>query len=288
MKRKLIKWLIALVILASIATWVIVEAMVLAPNRIDIKNETIVFPQLPEDFEDLRILFFSDLHYSKFMDYARAKPVFDLINQLSPDLIIFTGDLFDHPSVTIPTEKQIEELTELFSQLKAPYGIYAVWGNHDLESPSSKSIIQSIYDQSDVRLLVNQSVRVYASYSSFIQLVGLDSQLLGNPRIDEALRGLDKNALTIALSHTPDIADDLKDTHVDWQLSGHSHGGQISLPFYGAIMKVPYARNYTHGTYLVDSLRLDVTAGLGTTRIDARFFANPEIHLFTLTSQPKE
>ena len=67
-----------------------------------------------------------------------------------------------------------------------------------------------------------------------------------------------------------------------WQLSGHSHGGQIALPWIGPIVTPPGSRQFTHGTHDVNNVRLDITNGLGTTGIKARFFANPSIHLFVL------
>ena len=86
----------------------------------------------------------------------------------------------------------------------------------------------------------------------------------------------------IVLTHAPDLFTQLPLSKVDWQLSGHSHGGQVSLPWIGPLITPPQARQYTHGTYIINNTRLDVTNGLGVTGVKARLFANPTIHLFVL------
>lgn len=117
-----------------------------------------------------------------------------------------------------------------------------------------------------------------------INVVGVDDILLGRPSMKVALEGANTDLLTILLAHEPDYADVVKDFPVDVQLSGHSHGGQVQLPFVGYIYTPSLAQKYVEGSYTIgnNSLQLYVSRGLGTTRLPYRFLCKPEITMYTL------
>lgn len=280
--KRIVKQIALLIIIVGLVFGIYQELTNFSVRRIEIDAHNRVFSNVPKTFEDTTIVFFSDIHYNNFMDKERLIPFIDTINQLNPDILLFGGDLFDHPSVEFPNENTINELTDLLSSLNASLGKYAVLGNHDHESPTTNAIIQSILVNSGFHVLINESAKIYNQHNEYINVVGVDSQLLGNPDLNQAFANTSKENLTILLSHTPDIIDEIDSSMADWQLSGHSHGGQISLPLIGPLYKVPYAEKYPTSQKDVNGVLLDVSNGVGTTRLDMRLFANPQVHYYTL------
>ncbi len=280
--KKMMKRLLTFIVMLVIIVYSVLELTTFSVKRVEIDVQQRALKLLPQSFDGLSVVFFSDIHFNNFMDSERLNPFIDTINSLNPDLILFGGDLFDHPSVDYPNEHTIEQLTQLLSTLNAPYGKYAVLGNHDHESTTTKNLTISLLHDAGFTTLINESIQLYHPSGDFINLVGIDSQLLGNPDIEKAYSNIETTTSTITLSHTPDIIDQLDHNLTQWQLSGHSHGGQISLPFYGPVYKVPYAEKFPTSQADVRGIILDVSNGVGTTRLDMRLFANPQIHYFTL------
>ena len=283
MKMKLVRRLTLALISLTLLTVLIFEMTVWGVRRLSVDIVTISDPLIPDSFENIKVLYFSDVHYNKFMDRDRLTVIVTRINQLDPDIVLFGGDLFDHPSVEYPSTDIQNELISLLSSIQAPLGKYAVFGNHDLESPRTQQMTANVLIASGFELLVNQNIPIYNKSEEYIRMIGLDSQLLGNPDVELAYQGTSENEFIITLSHTPDIIDNLPVT-TDWVLAGHSHGGQIRLPIFNELYTVPYARKYVSGTHVVNGIRLDISNGVGTTRWDVRLFADPQIHLYTLTS----
>ena len=281
-KKKIVKRLAFILIIGLLVFGIYQELTINSVKRVELDSQNRVFSNTPDTFDNATIVFFSDIHYNKFMNKERFLPFIELISQLEPDILLFGGDLFDHPSVEFPSDDTIDELTQLLSSLDATLGKYAVLGNHDYESPTTNSIVVSVLENSGFNILVNETLKVYNQQNEYIYIAGIDSQLLGNPDIDLTFENHVKDSLTIALSHTPDIIDQLDATMIDWQLSGHSHGGQISLPLIGPLYKVPYAEKYPTSHENINNIKLDVSNGIGTTRLDMRLFANPQIHYYTL------
>ncbi len=282
--KKILVWLLILSLLSISSFLLYKELTEFSVNRIEIVSDKRVFDKTPDSFNGTSIVFISDIHYNAFMDKTRLLPFIEKIKQLEPDIVLFGGDLFDHPSVTLPSEAIIAELTQLLTSIDAPLGKYAVLGNHDHESSMTRAIVIQTLEDADFQVLINDEVHVYNQQQDKISIIGIDSQLLGSPNVDAAFSSHDDSLLTIVISHTPDIIDLLPINKVDWQLSGHSHGGQIALPFIGPLYKVPFAQNHIKPTSVVNGIRLDVSNGLGTTRYDMRLFANPQIHYYTLSN----
>ncbi len=283
MKLKIVRWLLVILVTMTLLTGLIYEMTVWGPRRLSVEIVTLNDSLIPTNFEGVNVLFFSDAHYNKFMDKDRFSDVVSRINQLGPDIVIFGGDLFDHPSVEYPSTDIQDELIALLSTIVAPLGKYAVVGNHDLESPRTKQMTINVLQAGGFEVLINQNIPIYNKDESFIRLVGLDSQLLGDPNIESAYQGVNENEFVITVSHTPDIIDDLPSS-TNWVLAGHSHGGQIRLPIFNEIYTVPYARNYVSKEHIVNGIRLNISNGIGTTRWDIRLMADPQIHLYTLSS----
>lgn len=259
------------------------DTFYVAPSRFRVRYETITSTKIPKQLNDVNILFFSDVHYNNFMNEERFNEVVQLINDTSADIVVFVGDLIDHPSSNMPSEEVIAKLTEQLKSISAPLGKFAVLGNHDLESETTKELISSILTNADFEIITNRSIMIRNKGSEAITLVGLDSQLLGSPDLNAAFATVSPNSFNIVVSHTPDIADSLIPDLVDLQVSGHSHGGQVYFPIFGSFYTAPYAEVYNKGKYkIADRFILDVMNGVGTTKMDIRFLSDAEVVVYRL------
>jgi predicted MPP superfamily phosphohydrolase len=232
--------------------------------------------RLPDTFSGLRIAQFSDVHLGNFYSLAQLSKAVSHINQLQPDLILFTGDLYDAQQGIAS-----EECIPVLSELKATYGKWAVLGNHDYRSGAKK--ISSLLYKSGFTVLKNSNQQIERE-GKLIHIIGLDDWLRGTPNLPKAIKGLPPDDFTIALVHEPDFADVAANFPIDLQVSGHSHGGQVRIPGIGAVMTTKKGRKYVQGLYKLQGSRLQVyaNAGLGMTFLPIRFYCRPEVTLFTL------
>lgn len=197
------------------------------------------------------------------------------VNKEKPEIVVFTGDLFDR----FATYGSVEETVATLKKIDASLGKFAVWGNHDYGGDAS-SIYPTVLSNSDFQLLENDGTTVITTNGEKIFIAGLDDALLKTASIPNALAKND-GAYTVLLGHEPDIADQIQNQNVQLMLSGHSHGGQIKLPFF--TVKNMLAKKYFRGFYdITPHTKLYVNSGLGTTKISARFYIPPEIAIFKL------
>lgn len=273
-KKRWIITTLAIVLLAS-------ELFFFSLRRFDVLVQEITLEKTHDDLRGLKIVFISDLHFGFSMNQELFDTVINWINKLDADIILFGGDLFNHPSTLLPDQSMQNLVSSGLSRMNANIAKIAVLGNHDHESKLTSTMTTRVLQDGGFSVLVNQMLRLEKGGGA-IQIVGIDSSILGNPNIEKSLALVNDDELVVVLTHTPDTALKLPAKKVDWQLSGHSHGGQIALPWIGPIVTPPGSRQFTHGTHDVNNVRLDITNGLGTTGIKARFFANPSIHLFVL------
>ncbi|MTH53106.1 metallophosphoesterase [Bacillus mangrovi] len=252
-------------------------ARFLEPRLLDIQPLNIVSKKIQPAFDGLKIVQFSDTHLSKHYSLNQLKKIITAINGHSPDLVFFTGDLIDDPL----HYKEGRQVILHLSGIKAALGKYAVYGNHD-HGGYGTGLYQEIMAQSGFRLLKNESARVSLVDGSFIHVAGLDDLILGRPDYKKTAAMGSRSEFTILLAHEPDAWLEAKKYDFDLQLSGHSHGGQIQLPFYGPLITPPYADVYTEGMYTSGEKNLYVNRGLGTTRLPFRFLSVPEITVITL------
>lgn len=259
-----------------------VYAHEIEPRTLDVTHHKIKSSALPEGFNGFKIVQFTDTHIGFHYDLKQFKKLIFKINSLQPDLIVFTGDLMDDPSKF----KETEQIVQLLNELKAEFGKFAVFGNHDHGGYGS-DLYREIIKESDFVLLVNEARKVSLLDGSSIYIAGVDDAMLGSPDIGQAIMDIPENSYKILLSHAPDLADSASGYNIQLQLSGHSHGGQIQIPFYGPLVTPPQGRIYTEGFYHLGpgkNFTLYVNRGLGTTRLPFRFLAKPELTLFTMNN----
>lgn len=252
-------------------------ARYIEPRQLKITKHEIHSSKLPQSFDGIRIVLFSDTHLGHYYSIEDFSNLINLINEQAADIILFTGDLLDAPN----RYEDVNKVAPLLKELRAPLGKYSIYGNHDHGGYGSE-IIKDIMEQSEFKLLVNKHEKLFNRYNEYIFISGLDDSMLGNPDPEKALQNIDPNIFSILLAHQPDIADRIVDYPVDVQLSGHSHGGQVQLPFYGPIFTPIGATTYFEGFYQVGPVQLYVNRGIGTTRVPFRFLSSPELTIFTL------
>jgi predicted MPP superfamily phosphohydrolase len=228
---------------------------------------------LPNAFHGWKIVQFSDIHLGFHYGIEDLKPVINMINQLKPDIIFFTGDLIqignNHPEISIPLLKELKGLRG---------GKWAVIGNHDFYT---KNQIINVLETANFRVLINSHSFIEANRER-LYIAGLDDVMYGYPNIEKALGDLAKDECVLLLSHEPDIADESSKYSISAQFSGHSHGGQVRLPLFGPIIRQDLAKHYDNGIYFVGQkgMPLYVNRGIGTTELPVRFYCRPEITVF--------
>jgi hypothetical protein len=173
----------------------------------------------------------------------------------------------------------IDRLAPLLAAIDAPFGKFAVLGNHDLRA-DHRLVVTSL-ERAGIRMITNQHVTLAAPFED-VSICGLDDPTRGDPRADLALDGVD--GTRIVLMHSPEGLTAIGDRQFDLALAGHTHGGQVAFPW-GTPILVPGGhlnRVYCSGSFMLDEERprwLLVSRGVGCSTIPLRVFAAPEVHL---------
>lgn len=246
-----------------------------------VREYKIVNSKLPESFHGFKIAHFSDLHYLSTVNKKDLKHLVSTINELKPDIVVFTGDLTDK-DIEI-TNNDFNDIIELLNKINVTTGLYAIKGNHDYEN----NIFDSVFSQTDFKVLNNSYDLIYYHGTIPILITGVGSKLQNDFDIGSAYSYNDiDNIYTISLLHEPDYLDDIISTNkVDLALSGHSHNGQVRLPFIGTIMSVEGAKKYPNQYYKINKTDLYVSGGIGTSFYKVRYFNHPSINFYRLVEK---
>jgi predicted MPP superfamily phosphohydrolase len=250
----------------------------LEPRLIQITNRTLAFDRLPAPFHGKRIVQFSDVHLDYYFGMDRMESLLDQIQELGPDMVIFTGDLY-HDTIGAGGET----CAALLERLEAPLGKWAVLGNHDYIAGAAA--VEQILTRGGFTVLTNRWASVEHE-GRRIQITGVDDIFHGRPDFQAALRQSDAELFTLMLAHEPDLADHTVQYPIDLQLSGHSHGGQVRLPFIGHLIVPEMAQKYPDGLYELGNgkLLLYTNRGVGVSTHPIRFMCRPEITVITLST----
>ncbi len=231
-------------------------------------------PRLREAQHGIKVLHLSEIHADDWTPAVAIERAVRLARREEPDIVVLTGDFVTRdPEALLPAARAL-------SGLRAPLGIYACLGNHDIWH-GRKQIGESLR-LLGVRTLVNEAVRVQAPGGP-LWIAGLDSAWGGRPDLKTTLRHWNAAEPTLVLLHEPDVADRLAEQKLAvTQLAGHTHGGQVRAPLLGALQTPHLGHKYVLGHHQTGDVHLYVNPGLGTLGVPFRFLCPPEVTLHTL------
>ena len=226
------------------------------------------------------IALLSDFHYDPIFSIHPIRSGVEIVNQLGPDLVVLTGDFITAPLFgdDSTAAADAEPCAQLLRKLRAPYGVWGVMGNHDAAADPDR--VTAALRAVGIGVLDNAATPIEHNGSRF-WLAGVEDVMTHDADLHAALLRTSDEPVVL-LAHEPDYADYVSRYPVDLQLSGHSHGGQIRLPFLPPLYVPELAKKYFWGLYRIGNLTLYTTPGLGTIRIPMRLNCPPEVTLFTV------
>lgn len=248
------------------------------PHLLRVKQYDMKFEQVMGD--PITVVQFSDTHVGDFFTTEELKKFVDKINEQQADLVFFTGDLMDNAA---EYDGSIEEIATILSKIKATGGKYAVFGNRDYGGGAER-FYEDLMESAGFEVLVNSS-KTLDIKGTTVSLFGADDALIGYYNSKKTMQGISNDHLNLLLLHEPDLISDFLNYPIDLATAGHSHGGQVFIPFYGPLLTTVLAEDYVRGLYEMGNDRdtvLYVNTGIGNTKAPFRLFNVPQISVFKL------
>ncbi|HKL02368.1 MAG TPA: metallophosphoesterase [Cryomorphaceae bacterium] len=260
-----------------------------------ILKNTLSFSNLPKSADGLRIVHISDIHIGSFFkDFKSVKPGLDKINDLKPDLILFTGDMINNYA------EELDGWVPYLSALKAKYGKYSILGNHDygdyVNWPSSEAKAENLqqlkngHEEMGFHLLLNEKAEIETAPGESFELLGVENWGLGgfskHGDLEKAMSNSNSEKFQILMSHDPSHwnAQVTGKTKIDLTLSGHTHGMQFGIEIPGLVKWSPAKYRYKHwgGLYSENDQFIYVNRGFGYIGFPGRIGMSPEITVIDL------
>jgi uncharacterized protein len=264
----------------------VLGASLYEPQETVVSQVEVTLKRLPTGFDGIRIAQLSDIHFSPFMTASHLDRVIELTNAQKPDLVILTGDFVTaghHRRERNARAEQAWPCANVLRRIESPLGCFAVLGNHDYDT-NAAVVTEALSAGSRIQVLRNRAIALERD-GARLWVAGVDDMTATRAKPDDALQGVPKQECTVVAVHEPDFADEMRKFSVDFQMSGHSHGGQIRLPGVGALYLPTWARKYPMGHYQIGELQLYTNRGIGVIGLPMRYMCPPEITVFTLKKQ---
>jgi len=272
----------------AIAGWGFAEPWLLRVRRFDVHLEN-----LPPQASGTRVVQISDLHAGLVAPFALTRRIVELAQLQNPDVLVFTGDVVSRRGsylpflrgLALPVTEYARRLQPLLRELRAPLGVWAVPGNHDLWRGEKNELehgdfspVRSHLEAANVRVLQNENARL----ANGLAIIGTDDLREGNPDVRLATRGIEAHEAQLVLSHNPRLAALFADRNA-LVLSGHTHGGQARLPPPLRLNPIDsISSHWQSGWRRVGRAQLYVSTGAGHVGGPFRLGVPPEIAVFTL------
>lgn len=276
--KKLLKILLTLILSITLT---LLYSRYIGTTSLITKEYKIETTSIGESFDGLKIVHFSDLHYLRLTNKDTLNTIIDEINLINPDIVIFTGDLIDKDFELSEDEKNV--LIELLNTINSKYGKYAIIGNHDMDKDE---LLKEIYSSSNFILMQNSYDIIYGNNNDKLFIGGVDTYSYNKADIDKTMEYFKDNediSYKIILTHEPDYTDTILNKYdVNLILSGHSHNGQINIPYIKNIF-LPYgSKKYYKNYYKINNTDLYISSGIGVSRINFRLFNKPSINFYRI------
>ena len=243
------------------------------PFWVEVKQIDINLPKLDRAFNGYKIVQISDLHAGDGIGRSQLEKVVATVNAEQPDLVVITGDHITR----IP--KQHLELLDTLAKLRPRDRTISILGNHDVHN--NPVPVRAAIAQAGITLLENTIYTINRD-SATLHIAGVGDVFFKQDKLDQILAQLPPTGAAIMLAHEPDFADKTAATgRFGLQLSGHSHGGQIRVPFYAGYTP-NLAEKYPLGRYQIGEMTQYTNRGIGLVKLYARFNCRPEISVFKL------
>lgn len=280
------RFIIFLICFILVITGVLLYSRYIGTTGLNIKEYRLTYKSLTDDFYGLKIIHLTDIHYGRTVYKKELENIKKEVNLMKPDIIVFTGDLIDKDTKLTKTDLKI--LNSFLNGMEANIGKYAITGNHDYGFKNYDIILEN----GGFTNLNNKYELIYTNTTNNILLAGVSTNIYGKKTIKEKLNDTfeylkntdNKPVLSILIMHEPDFIDDINYSKFNLILAGHSHNGQIRLPFIGALVKPNYAKKYYDEYYKIKNTDLYISSGIGVSEVNFRLFNRPSFNLYRLTN----
>ena len=246
------------------------------PDQLSVQYKTLKDEKIPSSMNDVSIVYFTDVQYGEFENKKRADKLFNKIEHLDPDILIFGGDLFDETCQM--SQEDIDYITNKLSKMHAPLGKFCALGEKD---DANNDVVRSILNQAQFEILENETILLTNKKEEGITL----SALSNTP--DPSKISTADAQYNLLVTHMPDtlINEDLSTKSISLALCGHSHGTQITFPILGGYKSIDGAKSLNRSRAKKLSFPYIISSGVGCTHTNLRFMAKPEIYYFMLQSK---
>ncbi|HEX3986137.1 MAG TPA: metallophosphoesterase [Acidobacteriaceae bacterium] len=260
----------------------------IARHEISVEEHTIQLPRLPDAFRGMRIVQISDIHYLEFTESFFVREIVDHVNRLKPDMVLITGDFVTYGPIRLPhmefhrtfALRHMPECASILNGIECPLR-YTSLGNHD-QMVNGRAIWHILVEHG-LPCLYNTAIPLERD-GQRLWLVGLGSACVGAANPEKAIpaSAIREKEAMIVMAHEPDILPEIARYNADLMLSGHTHGGQIRIPFVPPLFLPEYGRRYVEGWFQYGATHLYVNRGIGAIGMPMRLNCPPEITVFTL------
>lgn len=273
-RRRFFKWAAGLGTFGLVASYpVFIERYIVLIN-----TYRIPVPNLPEAFRGFRLVQLTDLHYGSLVPLSLIRSVVARANKIERDVTICTGDYIHERDA----HAQIDTVWPVLDTLRAPAGVYSILGNHDHWADAERSEYWLVKTGQDL----SHKTHAIVKDGSRLWLAGAGDLWEDKTPLDTLLQDVPDSDCRIVLAHNPDTADTQFSSRVDLMISGHTHGGQVRIPFVGTPVLPVENKNYSSGLKTSSrGLSVFISRGIGWSILPVRFNCFPEIAVLELIPQ---